>query len=370
LVELTEGTYRDKNNVDCAEPGLNERCQRNHLPLLADEYFKPYYKSLGLETHYQAFHWITDFDWQMKLEPSRRWWGGLDLNLPTRPLADIARDGHKNVIVVVPGVNHDEAVILADHYDTAYMEDVFKQKGLRQAAKGADDNHSGTATLMEAARALKGMKLKRDVWLVHLTGEEYPSDCLGARALTEALVTGAPILPGRKNPKIVGLYVLDMIGHSTDRDHDPNARSVFQIATGRGARAARLGEITHEVTSLWNQSTDGWNAKFGRTAAWERIRLPESGKPQDIPRPRPAVFPQFRGEIRPAWHYRSTFYNTDGIVFSDAGIPAVLLMENYDRGRPGYHDTNDTLENIDLDYATGMARITIESVAQAAMESL
>ena len=87
-----------------------------------------------------------------------------------------------------------------------------------------------------------------------------------------------------------------------------------------------------------------------------------------MPRPRTARLPEFRGEIRPGWHYRSALYNTDGIIFSDVGIPAVLLMENYDRLRPGYHDTKDTLENLDLDYAAGMARIAIEAVAQAADE--
>jgi hypothetical protein len=28
----------------------------------------------------------------------------------------------------------------------------------------------------------------------------------------------------------------------------------------------------------------------------------------------------------------------------------VLLMENYDINRSGYHDRHDTMENIDLDY--------------------
>ena len=121
------------------------------------------------------------------------------------------------------------------------MKDVFKTHGLRQASKGADDNASATATLMEAARVLSGMNLKRDVWLVHLTGEEFPADCLGARALSEALVTGKPVIPGKKNPKIVGLYVLDMIGHSVDRDKDAKAASVFQIChrPGRPRREAR-----------------------------------------------------------------------------------------------------------------------------------
>jgi len=215
---------------------------------------------------------------------------------------------------------------------------------------------------LQAAKALTGLNLKRDVWLVHLTGEEYPSDCLGARALAEALVTGKPLLSGRKNPRITGLYVMDMIGHNTDRDHSPSAPSVFQIATGRGTKAAALGRLAHEVTLQWNREVPAWNRKLGRSGSWERIRL-GSGQ---VPRPKTAVLPEFRAEIRTESHPQSTLYNTDGIIFSDAGIPAVLLMENYDISRSGYHDSLDTLENIDLDYAAGMARIAIETVAQAA----
>jgi hypothetical protein len=41
-------------------------------------------------------------------------------------------------------------------------------------------------------------------------------------------------------------------------------------------------------------------------------------------------------------------------------------MENYDIKRSGYHDTNDTMQNIDLDYGSALAAIAIESVARAA----
>ena len=43
-------------------------------------------------------------------------------------------------------------------------------------------------------------------------------------------------------------------------------------------------------------------------------------------------------------------------------------MENYDINRKGYHDTHDTMENIDLDYGAAVAAIAIESVARAATE--
>ena len=44
----------------------------------------------------------------------------------------------------------------------------------------------------------------------------------------------------------------------------------------------------------------------------------------------------------------------------------MLFMENYDINRTGYHDTHDTMANIDLDYGAAVCAITIESVARAA----
>jgi hypothetical protein len=38
-------------------------------------------------------------------------------------------------------------------------------------------------------------------------------------------------------------------------------------------------------------------------------------------------------------------------------------MENYDIDRTGYHDTYDTMENIDLDCGTAVCAITIEHVS-------
>ena len=66
----------------------------------------------------------------------------------------------------------------------------------------------------------------------------------------------------------------------------------------------------------------------------------------------------------------STLYNTDGQIFSDAGIPVVLFMENYDINRAGYHDTKDTMGNIDLDYGSALVAIAIETVARAANQKV
>ena len=50
-------------------------------------------------------------------------------------------------------------------------------------------------------------------------------------------------------------------------------------------------------------------------------------------------------------------------------MPVVLFMENYDINRTGYHDTHDTMSNIDLDYGVAVAAIAIESVARVASQN-
>src|SRR6476619_8044345 len=100
------------------------------------------------------------------------------------------------VVTKLPRTAGAELLVMADHYDTAYMHDHYERAyggdGARLAAAGADDNHSATAALMLAAPIFlelsKQGKLDCDVWLIHLTGEEFPADCLGARHLTQCLV--------------------------------------------------------------------------------------------------------------------------------------------------------------------------------------
>jgi len=47
-------------------------------------------------------------------------------------------------------------------------------------------------------------------------------------------------------------------------------------------------------------------------------------------------------------------------------VPVVLFMENYDINHSGYHDSLDTMANIDLDYGAALAARAIETVARAA----
>lgn len=361
IVSLAEGTFLNKNNADCV---LDERTQRmlpyheRQLENLGDfllAYYTRKIATAGLEgkalTGEIPFRWQTDFDYS--------WMGGWRKNQEA--------PAERDLLTIIPGRDRKKAIIMADHYDTAYMADRYAENlGVRQSACGADDNHSATAAMMLAAPIFLEMSKKGqlacDIWLIHLTGEEFPADCLGARALTQRLVEGTLKLhlPGGKTrdlSKVVvrGLYVSDMIAHNNDRERD-----IFQISPGTGADSMWLAYQAHMACEIWNASVPEWNKDPERAG-----RQPGRRSPHGAAIPEIAPFLSLAGEVRPPDDPRSTLYNTDGQIFSDAGVPCVLFMENYDINRTGYHDTHDTMENIDLDYGSAVCAITIESVARA-----
>jgi hypothetical protein len=147
-----------------------------------------------------------------------------------------------------------------------------------------------------------------------------------------------------------------MVAHNNDKERD-----VFQIAPGTSRQSLWLAEQAHRANEAWNAATAVWNRKSGRDGKGRAKRCPRGDRVPDV-----AEYLPVRGEVRLPLNPRSTLYNTDGQVFSDAGIPVMLFMENYDIDRTGYHDTHDTMKNIDLDYGSAVTAIAIEAVARAA----
>ena len=391
IARLAHGEFVNKDNADCARDPISQRSLRHHhrdLEALGDYLLAYYRRLLDRSGVRQArvgdipFRWETDFDFT--------WSGGW---LHNREEKTEERD----ILVVIPGRDRRRAVILADHYDTAYMEDRYEKAkggdGARLAAAGADDNHSATAALMLAAPVFlelsRAGRLGCDIWLVHLTGEEFPADCMGARHLAQRLVERTLALrvcegvenrgtpqnrPENPRPRkgpvpifarrrldlspvsVQGVYVMDMIAHNNDHEQD-----VFQIAPGTTRESMELAYQAHLANAIWNAHVARWNRRPSRQGCDRGRRSPDG---RSIPPT--ARHPELSGEIRPAIDPRSALYNTDGQIFSDAGVPVVLFMENYDINRVGYHDTHDTMANIDLDYGAAVAAIAIESAARAA----
>lgn len=265
---------------------------RNQLKRLV-EYLEERYEKLGIRTYRQSFFW--------------------------RGIEQI------NLIAVIPGSASDASqspVLLADHIDTAFSEKHFDKTGERVAAPGADDNGSAFAALLRAADVLRGRKPLYDIHLVHLTGEEFPADCLGARHYVSLLL---------KNKRdIRGLILLDMIGYK-----DPRYGNKFQINAGESAASVKLARLAYAATR--------------------------------------SVAPELEPIFRSRFDQRSYLYNTDGIIFSDAGYPVILLNEYINKlenfNRPHYHQTTDTSDTLDWDYATAITKVAIETAARLAVVS-
>ena len=209
IAKLATGRFKNKDNADCVlDPQTRKRLAHHNrnLEALGDYLLAHYAKvasAAGMTEQVLVgelpFRWQTDFHFS--------WSGGWKLNQEGETY-------ERDLVIVIPGKNRRRAVIMADHYDTAYMEDVYgyfgKGGGPRIAAAGADDNHSATAAMMLAAPIFLDLarqgKLETDIWLVHLTGEEFPSDCMGAgpcasRWSKAASRSASPTAAGRAWPR-------------------------------------------------------------------------------------------------------------------------------------------------------------------------
>jgi hypothetical protein len=363
---LAHGQFITKDNADVVmDEATLSIVQRRHrdLDVLGDYFIHQHRKSIadaGMPG--KAFCGELPFKWRTDFELSvyGGWQGNQSGNMYER-----------NILVVIPGKNRKEAVVFGDHYDTAYMEDIYEKgrggSGARIAANGADDNYSASSTLILAApiflQLAKEGKLERDIWLIHLTGEEFPSDCMGARNLCERLIEKNNKLKldndneiDLSQTSVVGVYVMDMIGHNRDNDQD-----IFQISPGKSAASLHLAWQAHLANQVWNAHVNEWNREPERL---HRNRGKRISGTEEIPET--AKHLPLTGEVRTRYNPHSSIFNTDGQIFSDVGIPVVLFMENYDINRTGYHDTKDTMENIDLDYGSAFAAIAIETVARIA----
>jgi hypothetical protein len=184
------------------------------------------------------------------------------------------------------------------------------------AAPGADDNATGVATVLEAARALSRLDLPFDVMFVLFSGEEL--GLLGSEAFVSAL-------PGFDTGRIIGVLNCDMIGYPF------------------GGRPA--GTVVSNPFSDWLSDL-----------------IVESAAASDPSFPLAVVSPG------PS--------NSDHAPFWRASIPGVMFVEPLEEnmliGSPYYHTLADTLGNVDFEQVERMANIVltfIDRISTAAAEA-
>ena len=116
--------------------------------------------------------------------------------------------GHKNVLAIWRGVDSklkDDFVVIGAHYDHVGRGSAQNSRGKSgEIHNGADDNASGTSTLLDVAEAIRDTRPKRSILLMWFDAEE--KGLLGSIHWC-----GSPTVPIER---VVGMFNMDMIGRN------------------------------------------------------------------------------------------------------------------------------------------------------------
>lgn len=217
---------------------------------------------------------------------------------------------YRNLVASLQGSSCDGQVLVVAHYDTV------------PESPGADDNASGVAGLLEAARALARHRFKRDLVFVAFALEEYgnPGSLHYAQ---QARACGAAI---------AGVFDLEMIGYTGPVQTAPP-----------GVAAPAVGDF---IGVVGNQRSEGLVSLFKGGAARVAPSLPVQ-----------SLVVEGNGENLPLVRL------SDHAPFWDAGYPAVMITDTAFLRNPHYHLRTDTLDTLDLPFLRQVAAATAASAA-------
>jgi leucyl aminopeptidase len=220
----------------------------------------------------------------------------------------------RNLIVTLPGITKpDEVVLLTGHLDSTAIKD----SDILQLAPGADDNGTGTATLLEAVRLLRDYRFERTLRIIFFTGEE------------DGLVGSQAYLEDHSTEGMQGVLNLDMFGYDGDGDR------CFELHVGT------------------LPGSDAIAQEFIRSIDRYQINL---------------NYDYLTGEAT---------NRSDHASFWNKGIPAILVIENLFENNltggcqgldftPNYHSGSDTADTINVGYGFDIARAALVTIAEMA----
>ena len=171
---------------------------------------------------------------------------------------------------------------------------------------GADDDASGLASILSTARALKELDPKHTV---HFVAYDLEEDYLvGSSFYVRSIVSAIREEEGYQ--AIIGNIRSDMVGYDGEGELDVTMEACDRAGPIDEA-ILRASEMTDSPLTLIEEC--------------------------DIP--------------------------SDHVHFWDAGLPAVLLIDDPKRSYPWYHEPGDTMDKLDLPYLRSMIQLTAAAAA-------
>lgn len=219
-----------------------------------------------------------------------------------------------------------EIILLGAHFDAVPV------------SPGADDNGTGVACLLEAARVLKDHPTQRTIRLVFFNLEEV--GLVGSRAYAQRLKAQTDNAPHDAPDRIVAMISLDMLGFYSDKPNSqksPIEKSRFFTPPTVADFLGVAGILKHRVFS--QALTRAMHASDPAFKSVVVDFLPVA--PRDLLR-------------------------SDHAPFLALGIPAVLISDTANFRSPHYHKPSDTIDTLDSERFTISCRAIIGGVHRLA----
>ena len=204
-------------------------------------------------------------------------------------------------------------LIIAAHYDTV------------MGSPGADDNASALAVMLEVARCLRGVTLRREVRFIAFCLEE--ENLLGSLAYASSL--------RKANHEIAGAIVLECVGYACAIEGSQRKPPGVPVAVPTVGDF--LAIIGNQASAKLSAAVE--DAAKERVPAFRTVALTVPGNGELLPDTR-------RSDHAAFWQY---------------GYPAVMLTDTANFRNPHYHRSTDTLDTLNLEF--------MEKVAQAVTAS-
>lgn len=222
---------------------------------------------------------------------------------------------YRNLIATLPGATKSQPKLLVvAHYDTV------------SNSPGADDNASGVALLLELARIFIRARLQRTVEFIAVNLEENECETKpkgrglrGSRALAQ--------YARKEGWNLAGVVVLESVAYAS-------ADAIQTIPEGLPIEVPIVGNF---IAVIGNQASSHLVETFLHAAERYQPNLPKV----------PLVVPG-NGELFPDTR------RSDHAPFWDEGYPAIMLTDTTNFRSPHYHQPSDTLETLNLDFATAV----------------
>jgi hypothetical protein len=242
----------------------------------------------------------------------------------------------RNAVAIQRGTERpNEVVIVQGHIDSR-VSDVMDATS---DAPGANDDGSGTALVLEAARVLSGTKYPTTIIYALLSGEEQ--GLYGGRILADwAIAQGFTVKAVLNN---------DIVGNSCGKDGycEPKIVRVFS----EGPRADLTDQLRAAQTRFGGEN-DTPSRNLSRWVAELAAKTPEAM------------------QVRQIWRTDRMGRGGDQVPFLQKGLPAIRFsvgVEDYDHQHQDLRTENgvfygDTIDEMDFAYLAGVTQINVRAL--------